>query len=135
MRKLHTARRGACAALACALLGAGAAAAQTTTFETSNNPAAAVKLAATEGADAAVRLELRQSRHSRTYARISQRAVLRERATGVSVPVSQLDVDVDERGFETYTLSFEGVTAGLEYDFLDPLDPNSSLFVAGIRQD
>ena len=103
-----------------------------TTFESSNNPAASLRIEQIDGGATVV--HVRQSRASAAYVPVSQGTVLRDKLTGVACVLRSLDVEIDEQSqVEHYTLTFDPFLDEVtQFELLDPRNPNASLYFSRI---
>ena len=113
----------------------GTAAGAQTTFASSNNPSASLRIERSDRAG--TRIYVEQARGSAAYQPVSQQTVLRDPETGVSYPLQALDSEVSPNGTtEHHTLTFAPFldTVG-DFELVDPTRPADALYFKGIRRE
>ncbi len=126
MRKQH--RYSASAGLLALAVSIGTNTSAQTTFASSNNPSATLRIEAANHEQTVV--HVRQHRDNINYVPLSQNTVLRDKATGISYPLRSLDVSVDPSSkVEVQTLSFSPfLEPAATFELLDPTRPNQALY-------
>ena len=122
-------------------LSIGVSGSAQTTFSSSNNPAAQLRVERLTEQGTVIRIE--QNRSAVGYQALSQESVLRDPATGISYPLRGLDSEVlpactelvDGTGEkEIVTLQFAPFLDPISrFELIDPAAPTQSLYVKGIE--
>ena len=111
----------------------GSSAGAQTTFSSSNNPEASVRIESLAASATILRIE--QARGSVGYRPLSSSTVLRDSQTGVSYPLEGLDSEVLPKGdTEVFTLKFAPFLDPVaRFELIDPKHTNQHLYIKDIR--